>query len=101
MKREVIKLRDAGLILVDEHKDARGMNSAATYSLVGLVAGGVAQSPRGARESTARGQGRRALQFMEKNSMDKSTPPGTQNGYDFERLVWTPGVDDEPADAAE
>jgi hypothetical protein len=38
---------------------------------------------------------------MEKNSMNKSTPPDTQKGYDFERLVWTPGVDDEPADAAD
>lgn len=75
VKREIIKLRDAGLILVDEHKDARGMNSAATYSIVGLVARGAAQSPRSARESTARGQGRRALQFMDKNSMDKSAAP--------------------------
>lgn len=88
VKREVIKLRDAGLIQVDEHKDARGMNSAATYTLVGLVAGRATPSPRDARESTARGLARHPL-LMDKNSMNKNgRHPAQDDGLHFPHPNW-------------
>ena len=98
VQRELTKLQELGLLTVEEQENEHGQTSN-TYTLLAPP-----------RASQTRGDDHQAhpprqegapLQLRNKTQGRRAPQPGQngRHGYDYERLVETPGLDD--ADAAE